>query len=168
MTLNDRFKEVHKYVGGTLEQFGRPIGLSKQQVWNIEHDQNGVTPEIIQSVHDHYGIDVRWFFGEITSIKAADMALREEDPSKTLEERLMEEVRRQRSDIAKLQQIVHPTESVDELTQKSMSRPELRKLIATIHNLDDDDLKLIGAYARGLSDMKDVAIGSRESQEATA
>lgn len=60
MTINERVKEVRKYLGLTLEKFGQPLGLKKSGLSLIENGVNNVSEQLIKSICREYSVDENW------------------------------------------------------------------------------------------------------------
>lgn len=60
MTINERIKEVRKYLGLTLEKFGQPLGLKKSGLSLIENGINNVSEQLIKSICREYSVDENW------------------------------------------------------------------------------------------------------------
>lgn len=60
MTINERVKEVRKYLGLTLEKFGQPLGLKKSGLSLIENGINNVSEQLIKSICREYSVDEDW------------------------------------------------------------------------------------------------------------
>lgn len=60
MTINERVKEVRKYLGLTLEKFGQPLGLKKSGLSLIENGINNVSEQLIKSICREYSVDETW------------------------------------------------------------------------------------------------------------
>lgn len=60
MTINERVKEVRKYLGLTLEKFGQPLGLKKSGLSLIENGINNVSEQLIKSICREYSVDENW------------------------------------------------------------------------------------------------------------
>ena len=60
MTINERIKEVRKYLGLTLEKFGQPLGLKKSGLSLIENGINNVSEQLIKSICREYSVDEDW------------------------------------------------------------------------------------------------------------
>lgn len=60
MTINERIKEIRKYLGLTLEKFGQPLGLKKSGLSLIENGINNVSEQLIKSICREYSVDEDW------------------------------------------------------------------------------------------------------------
>ena len=59
-TVGERIKEVRKALGLSGEAFGKPIGLSRGALSNIERNANGASDRTIRLICSKYCVDYFW------------------------------------------------------------------------------------------------------------
>lgn len=59
-TVGERIKEVRKALGLSGEAFGKPIGLSRGALSNIERNVNGASDRTIRLICSKYCVDYFW------------------------------------------------------------------------------------------------------------
>lgn len=59
-TVGERIKEVRKALGLSGEAFGKPIGLSRGALSNIERNTNGASDRTIRLICSKYCVDYFW------------------------------------------------------------------------------------------------------------
>ena len=59
-TVGERIKEVRKALGLSGEAFGKPIGLSRGALSNIERNVNGASDRTIRLICSEYCVDYFW------------------------------------------------------------------------------------------------------------
>lgn len=59
-TVGERIKEVRKALGLSGEAFGKPIGLSRGALSNIERSVNGASDRTIRLICSKYCVDYFW------------------------------------------------------------------------------------------------------------
>ena len=60
MTVNERIKELRKYLHLTQDEFGEKLGIKKSAVSKIEKGENGVTDQMIKLIVKEFGISENW------------------------------------------------------------------------------------------------------------
>ena len=88
MTINERIKEVRKYLGLTLEKFGQPLGLKKSGLSLIENGINNVSEQLIKSICREYSVDEDW----LRTVNGDKMFSLELDEDAVLVESLLNDV----------------------------------------------------------------------------
>lgn len=58
--MNERIRELRKYLGLTLEKFGDPIGVKKSTLSSMENGASGVTTQMIKSICREYNVNEEW------------------------------------------------------------------------------------------------------------
>ncbi|MBO5155305.1 MAG: helix-turn-helix transcriptional regulator [Eubacterium sp.] len=58
--MNERIRELRKYLGLTLEKFGEPIGVKKSTLSSMENGASGVTTQMIKSICREYNVNEEW------------------------------------------------------------------------------------------------------------
>lgn len=58
--MNTRIKELRKFLGLTMEIFGRRIGVTKSTISNIENGNRNATEHMIKSICREYNADYIW------------------------------------------------------------------------------------------------------------
>lgn len=58
--MNERIKELRKYLDLTLEEFGARIGMTKSNVSLIEHGRNTPREQTIALICQVYGVNETW------------------------------------------------------------------------------------------------------------
>lgn len=58
--LNERVKELRKFLGLTLKIFGKRLGVSEGAVSNIEKGNRNVTEQMIKSICREFGVSEEW------------------------------------------------------------------------------------------------------------
>lgn len=60
MSQGQRVKELRKELNLTLEKFGKPLGVGKTAISNIENDSRGLTDQMIISICREYNANEEW------------------------------------------------------------------------------------------------------------
>lgn len=58
--MNTRIKELRKYLGLTLEEFGKRLGVTKAAISNIENGNRNVTDQMIISICREFDVNEEW------------------------------------------------------------------------------------------------------------
>ena len=58
--MNNRVKEIRKYVGLTQEKFAQSIGVSRSNVTNVELGKIQLTDRLIKTICSVYNVDENW------------------------------------------------------------------------------------------------------------
>ena len=58
--MNNRVKEIRKYVGLTQEKFAKSIGVSRSNVTNVELGKIQLTDRLIKTICSVYNVDENW------------------------------------------------------------------------------------------------------------
>lgn len=58
--LNERVKELRKFLGFTMKKFGERVGVSESAISNIENGNRSVTPQMFKSICTTYGVSEEW------------------------------------------------------------------------------------------------------------
>jgi|SaaInlStandDraft_7_1057024.scaffolds.fasta_scaffold329884_2 transcriptional regulator with XRE-family HTH domain len=59
-TLSSRIKSARKQADITQEELAQTLNLSKQQVWNYEHDKSQPSPDQLLLIADTCKVDPGW------------------------------------------------------------------------------------------------------------
>lgn len=59
--MNERVRELRKYLGLTLEKFGEPLGVTKTAISRLENGVNGITDQMVKSICREYNVNEEWF-----------------------------------------------------------------------------------------------------------
>ena len=70
--MNERIKELRKYLGLTLEKFGERIGVTKVAISNIEKGNRNVTEQMFKSVCREFNVSEQWLRNGTGSIFVKD------------------------------------------------------------------------------------------------
>lgn len=57
MTQGERVREIRKYLGLTLEQFGEKLGVQRSAVSKIERGERGLTDQMVKSICREYNVN---------------------------------------------------------------------------------------------------------------
>lgn len=78
--MNERVRELRKYLGLTLEKFGEPLGVTKTAISRLENGVNGITDQMVKSICREYNVNEEWLIdgiGEMfTEIDRDDQLMR--------------------------------------------------------------------------------------------
>lgn len=58
--MNNRVKEIRKYIGLTQEKFSQSIGISRSNITNIELGKIQLTDRLIKTICSVYNVDEHW------------------------------------------------------------------------------------------------------------
>ena len=58
--MNERVKELRKYLGLTQDKFGEKLGIKKSAVSKIEKSENGVTDQMFKSICREFNVNEEW------------------------------------------------------------------------------------------------------------
>ena len=58
--LNERIKQLRKELGKTLEEFGKPLGLTRSAISNIENGHRQLSTQAIISICREYNVNEEW------------------------------------------------------------------------------------------------------------
>lgn len=58
--MNERIKELRKFLGLTMEKFGDRVGVKKSAINKIEKGDNGVTEQMAKSICREFGVSEEW------------------------------------------------------------------------------------------------------------
>lgn len=58
--MNNRIKELRKYLNLTLDSFGKRLGVGKSTLSQIENGKSGVTEQMIKSICREFNVDYIW------------------------------------------------------------------------------------------------------------
>ena len=58
--MNERVRELRKYLGLTLEKFGEPLGVTKTAISRLENGVNGITDQMVKSICREYNVNEEW------------------------------------------------------------------------------------------------------------
>lgn len=58
--MNERVKEIRKYLGLTQDEFGEKLGIKKSAVSKIEKCENGVTDQMFKSICREFNVNEEW------------------------------------------------------------------------------------------------------------
>ena len=58
--MNERIRQLRKYLGLTLEKFGNRIGVGKAALSRIENGSNGVTDQMFKSICREFNVSEEW------------------------------------------------------------------------------------------------------------
>ena len=58
--LNERVKELRKFLGLTMEKFGEKVGVKKSAINKIEKGDNSVTEQMAKSICREFGVSEEW------------------------------------------------------------------------------------------------------------
>lgn len=84
--MNDRVKELRKYLGLSGENFGAKLGLTRMAISKIENSQVGVAESNIKAICREFNVNEDWLrygkgdmFNELSQISLDDL-LADSDP----------------------------------------------------------------------------------------
>lgn len=73
-----RVRELRKVLNLTLEKFGKPLGVGKTAISNIENDNRSLTEQMIMSICREYNVNEEWLrngtgemFSQVSSYEKA-------------------------------------------------------------------------------------------------
>lgn len=58
--MNERIKELRKFLGLSGEKFGEKLGITRGAVSNIENGSRNVTEQIVKSICREFGVSEQW------------------------------------------------------------------------------------------------------------
>jgi len=58
--VNERVRELRKFLGLSGEKFGEKLGITRGAVSNIENGSRNVTEQIIKSICREFGVSEEW------------------------------------------------------------------------------------------------------------
>ena len=58
--MNERIKELRKYLHLTQDEFGEKLGIKKSAVSKIEKGENGATDQMIKLMVKEFGVNENW------------------------------------------------------------------------------------------------------------
>ncbi len=58
--MNERINQLRKVLGLTLEEFGKPIGLTRSAVSNIENGHRQLTKQVMISICREFNVNENW------------------------------------------------------------------------------------------------------------
>jgi transcriptional regulator with XRE-family HTH domain len=58
--MNERIKELRKYLHLTQDEFGEKLGIKKSAVSKIEKGENGTTVQMIKLMVKEFGVNEHW------------------------------------------------------------------------------------------------------------
>lgn len=144
--VGQRFKDLRRYLDyDSGQKFGNEIGTTKQTISAIESTGEGLTRDRIQLICDKWGIDARYFFGQLDTPEEADMKKRGEDPGKSRIEALMERIR----DMQEQMKFLRPQTKMSPEAERVMQNAELGDLVKQIMFWDANALRAFKTMAMG-------------------
>lgn len=60
MNNGERVRELRKSLGLTLEKFGKPLGVGKTAISNIENGKRNITDQMVKSICREYNVNEEW------------------------------------------------------------------------------------------------------------
>lgn len=60
MEYGKRVRELRKNLGLTLEKFGKPLGVGKTAISNIENEERSLTDQMALSICREYNVNYLW------------------------------------------------------------------------------------------------------------
>ncbi len=60
MDSGKRVRELRKNIGLTLEKFGKPLGVGKTAISNIENGERSLTEQMAKSICREYNVNYLW------------------------------------------------------------------------------------------------------------
>ena len=150
MSFGDRVRILRAHLNLKGAEFGQKVGLSKQQVSFIENDERNLTADHIDRMREAFGVDPRWFFGEIPNIHEA-LSTKQDAKGRTISERLAEQMEQQSRAIAELQRKVEGpiTGEDDKVVQRVRSSANVYHVVEKIYALDPPILQRIDDMITG-------------------
>lgn len=67
--LAKNVKQLREAHGLTLDQLGEAIGVSRQQIWNIENEKSWITLDKIEKLAKHFNVEEDLLFQNKTKLK---------------------------------------------------------------------------------------------------
>lgn len=123
--MNERIKELRKFLGLTLEKFGNRLGVTKVTISRLENGINSVTEQMFRSICREFDVSEKWLrTGE------GDMFIIPEDDTAALVSNLLEE-----PDDEFYQSILELVRTYEQLS------PESRKVIREFGNMYLNNMK---------------------------
>lgn len=58
--MNERIRNLRKYLGLTMEKFGKQLGVGKTAISNIENGNRNVTEQMCKSICREYNVNEVW------------------------------------------------------------------------------------------------------------
>ena len=58
--MNERVKQLRKYLGLTMEKFGDRLGVTRTAISNIEAGNRGVTEQMLRSICREFNVNEVW------------------------------------------------------------------------------------------------------------
>lgn len=58
--MNERIRELRKYLGLTLEKFGARLGVGNTAISKIEHGTTNVTEQMLLSICREFNVNEKW------------------------------------------------------------------------------------------------------------
>lgn len=58
--MNERIRELRKYLGITLEKLGEHLGVGKSTLSQIENGKSGITEQMIKSICREFNVNEEW------------------------------------------------------------------------------------------------------------
>jgi transcriptional regulator with XRE-family HTH domain len=58
--MNERIKELRKYLHLTQDEFGQKLGIAKSTISNIEKERYSVTNQTIKLIVKEFGVNEHW------------------------------------------------------------------------------------------------------------
>lgn len=58
--LNERVKELRKFLGLSGEKFGEKLGITRGAISNIENGSRNVTEQVVKSICREFGVNEKW------------------------------------------------------------------------------------------------------------
>jgi transcriptional regulator with XRE-family HTH domain len=145
-----RFRNLREYLRKTQPELAKELGISKQTISAIESEGRGLTRERIQVICDRYGVDARYFFGQLEAPEEADISKRGDVPGLSQTEAL-------RREIADLKKSVRPIEKLDQIAERVMINQPLHDLVEMIQFWDAATIRRFQDIAYGFISGKNFA-----------
>ena len=76
---SEAIKELRQYLGLSPRLFGKPLGYSGTQIMRFENELTEPTDTVIEIICDAYGVDPRYFDGEVAIENAVQRVTKEEN-----------------------------------------------------------------------------------------
>lgn len=123
--MNERIKELRKFLGLTLEKFGNRLGVTKVTISRLENGINSVTEQMFRSICREFDVSEKWLrTGE------GDMFIIPEDDTAALVSNLLEE-----PDDEFYQAVLELVRTYEQLS------PESRKVLREFGNMYLNNMK---------------------------
>lgn len=58
--MNERVKELRKFLGLSGEKFGEKLGITRGAISNIENGSRNVTEQVVKSICREFGVNEKW------------------------------------------------------------------------------------------------------------